>query len=294
MSDDFAARTANALAAVPVAAAKVGEFVERDGFRAVVNLGESTVSLPFVGMYLPPAGHPVQLELRAGQMVVTGPARPLPGIGVISATGTPRATVTAWGVDYLLPYRSSYTPVLGHNVEIQWTSDDGVIQGQVTATSNTVAPPVIPGGGVQPFHPDPFTAVDSASWGATYGWNTRDVWASDSYIGAWFYGSKIKDTIPDGAVIKSAAIFLSPRQVSGAAPNLRYHTSATRPGGAVTFAGTTFVLPSRTGWVSIPLAFIDYLKANNGGIGFDHGGYNIFRGTQADGQSGALDISWEA
>jgi len=244
-------------------------------------------------MYLPPAGHPVQLEQRGGRVVITGPARPLPGVGVITATGSPRATVTAWGVAYSLPYRSGYTPVLSDNVEISWSSDGGVIQGKVTATSNVVAPAINTAPALRTYAPDPFTAIDSASFGP-YGWNTRDVWSSNTYVGAWFYGSKIRDSIPDTARILSAAIYLNPRQLQGAAPNFRYHTSNTRPGGTVTFGGTTFALPLVRGWTPVPLAFIDFLKVNAGGVGFQNGGYSIYRGTQADQLSGALDISWEA
>ena len=40
--------------------------------------------------------------------------------------------------------------------------------------------------------------------------------------------------------------------------------------------------------------FSGSVKSNAGGVGFEHGGYSIFRGTQSDQLSGALDISWAA
>lgn len=292
MFDDLGRRVTASLGRVPQMSSKVAVFVSRSGYYATVNLGESTVALPFVGLSLPPAGHPVQVELRGRQLVVTGPARPLPGIGTITATGSPRATVTAWGISYTLRYRSSYTPVLSDEVEISWLGDEGTIQGKVTATSNVVAPATIDPASTLTYHPEPFTATDSGSYAS--GWAQRDVWASDSYLGAWFYGSKVKDTIPDAAVIKDAQLYLNPRQIQGAAPNLQLHTSASKPSGAVTFTGTASPLSVKSGWVPVPLAFIDFLKANDGGIGFNHGGYNIYRGTQADQLSGALDITWEA
>lgn len=293
MSADFASRVSEQLSRMPTVQSKLGVFVSRDGYKAVVNVGSETITIPFVGMYLPPAGHPVQLEMRDSQLVVTGPARPLPGVGKITGTGTPRATVTAWGTPYLLPFRSSYTPVLADDVEIAWSADGGVIQGKVTAISNVVPPVTNPGGGGGSFHPAPFTATGSGTFNPSYGkWISDDVYASSSTTGAWFYGSKVADTIPDSAVVTLARIYLNPRSVSGAAPVLQLHTAAWRPGGAVTFTGTGFALPARSGWVDIPVSFIDHLKVHGGGVGLNHGGYSIFRGTPADALSGALDIAW--
>lgn len=287
-------RTTEALRSIRSVQSKLGVFVARDGLQAVVNVGETTITLPFVGMYLPPTGHPVQLEMRDGQMVVSGPATPLPGAGVITGTGTPKAEVTAWGVAYSLPYRSSYTPVMGDSVEIAWSGDGGVIQGKVTTTSSSVPPSTVPGGGGASFHPAPFTAGDSGTRNKSGGgwWNT-DVYAGNTTDGAWFYGSKIQDTIPDGAVIQVARIFLSPRSVSGGLPRLQVHTSPTKTG-AITWVGSYYELPAKSGWVDIPSTFIDYLKVNPGGLGLNQGGYNIMRGLPSDGLSGALDIAWFA
>lgn len=293
MSDDHATRVALALAQIPTVQSKVGVFVARSGFQAVVNIGESTVTLPFAGMYLPPPGHPVQLDTRDGQTVVSGPARPLPGVGKITATGSPRATVTAWGIAYLLPYRTGYTPVLNDDVEIAWSAEGGVIQGKVTATSTAAPPSTNPGGGSGSFHPGPFAAMDSGTWNPSYSkWVSADVWASASTTGAWFYGAKIVDTIPTNATITLARIYLNPSSTSGAAPVLQRHTSPNRPGGGVAFVGAGYSLPARSGWVDIPTAFITGLVTEGGALGLNHGGYSIFHGVQGDSLSGALDIAW--
>lgn len=295
MPESFASRITDQVGAIQPVVAKTAIFISRNGFKALVNTGESSVVLPFVGMHLPPSGHPVQLELRAGQMVVTGPARPLPGIGKITATGSPKATVAAWGVSYVLAYRAGYTPVVDDDVEISWSGDEGVIQGKVTAVTVAVPPPVLAPPGTTLFHPPPFLAIDSGTWNPSYSkWITRDVWASLSTTGAWFHGNTVKDTIPDSAVVKLARIFLPPLSLTGGAPILQRHTSPTKPGSPVTFIGAGVALGSRSGWVDFPLSWVDYLKANPGGIGMNHGGFNKYRGTQSDGLSGALDISWEA
>jgi hypothetical protein len=290
MPTDYASRMAQQLAQIKPVRSKTATFVGFEGSLAVVNTGETTIRVPFTGQTLPPPGYAVQLEVRDGQVTVTGSAVPLPDTGVILATGEYLATVDANGIDYELPYQSAYLPIVGDQVEITWTRDTGVIQGKVTAFPVATAPPVaapVTGGS---FHPAPFTAVDSGSYGSR--WFTGDVYASDSNTGAFFYGSKVRDSIPDNAAITGARIYLNPRQSSGAAPILRAHTSATKPGGPVTFTGAGYALPARSGWVNIPTSMVDFLKANNGGIGFEHGGYSIFRGVSSDGLSGALDISW--
>jgi hypothetical protein len=272
-----------ALRRIPQVAQKTATFVRREGLKAVVNTGSTTIIIPFVGLYLPPAGHAVQLELRDGQWVVTGPATPLPGEGVITATGSPRAQVTAWGQVYTLRYRSSYTPVLNDLVELVWSADEGIIGGKLSASSAVVAP-----------GSDPFTAKDSGTWRSGSGWWTNTVRANVD-DGAWFYGNKIRDTIPDSATIVSARIYLPIQSIVIDAPGqLRLHNEPSKPGGAPTFVGSAFAMSARRGWRTIPTSFIDYLKANVGGIGFDGGGYWINYGVASDGLSGALDITYDA
>lgn len=280
-----------ALARVPEVRSKLAVFVERIGLKVRVNVGLTSVIVPFVGMYLPPPGHPVQMDYRDNEWVVSGPAAPLPGVGKITATGTPLASVLAWGTTYQLPYRSSYAPTIGDDVTITWSADGGIIESKVTATSLSTGPGANPGGGTQTFHPDPFTAVDSGS--LRFGsWWTNDVYASDNNIGAWFYGTKVADTIPDSAVILSARIYLPARQVQGFKPNLGYHNSAAKPGGALSILSAA-ALAVASGWVDISPGYVDAIKAG-GGIGLNHGGYNIYRGTASDGFSGALDVIYQA
>lgn len=282
------------LAEVPTITSKVGIFVSRTGNSAKVNVGTSSVTLPFVGLYLPPPGHPVQLSSVNAQVVVTGPARPLPGVGKVTATGSPRATVTAWGVSYVLPYQTSYTPALNDDVAIVWSADGGLITGKVSAVSNVLPPDANSGGGSGAFHPAPFTAIDSGTWRAGSGWWTPTVRANVD-DGAWFYGSKVKDTIPDTATIVSAFIYLPIQQIVVNAPGqLRLHIHPTKPAGAPTFTGSATGISAEPGWRQIPNSFIDYLKANDGGIGFDGGGQWVNYGVSSDQLSGALDIAWTA
>jgi hypothetical protein len=289
----LASRITEQLAAIPTVGMKMGTLVARSGSQVLVNLGESTVSLPVSAQQLPPSGHPVVVQTLDGRVAVTGPARSLPGRGVITGLGSPRVSVLAWDVTYTLPVAGSYTPALGDEVTITWDLDGGIVTSSISAPANVVPPPVVQPAGPQQFHPAPFTASDTGSFQSGR-WTKDDVWASDSLTGFWFYGSVIADTIPDEASITAAAIYLSPTQSSGSRPNLQLHSSATRPGGQPAFVGAQHQPAGTSGWQPIPLSFIDYLKSNAGGIGVNHGGYHRFRSKGQDGLSGALDITWTA
>jgi len=271
---------------------RVGSFIGRSDSRVTVQLGDARLVLPFVGHQLPPVGWAVQLELRDGDWVVLGPAAPLPNVGSITATGNPRATITAWGKTYTLPYRAWYTPAVGQTVNITWGPDGGVIEGAASTAVVAVTPEPPPTQPPTVFHPPPFTARDSGSY--RNGWAQNDVYASDSFISAYFYGPTVKDTIPDNARVLGARINLPVRQTQGADPILALHTSASKPGGPVTFTQQIALTGSRSGWVDFPTGWVDYLKANDGGLGFNHGGYTIYAGTARDQQAGALDLTWEA
>jgi hypothetical protein len=285
---------AAALREIPTVSSKLGTFVRRDGVRVVVSLAGKQVVLPFVGTALPPVGASVQVETRDGSTVVTGAAAPLPQVAKVTALAGLMVTVEAWGQPYTLRYLAAYTPAVGDEVSVSWGADGGVVQDKLSRSAPTPPPVAFQGtGALAEFHPGPFTATGSGSYGSR--WFTNDVYASSSNTGGWWYGSKVRDTIPDNAAIKSASIFLNARQVSGSDPVLRLHTSEGQPSGPLSFTAAPQALNgARKGWVPIPTAWVDYLKANAGGVGFEHGGYNIFRGTQSDALSGALDITWAA
>lgn len=289
----LAARITEQLANVPVVGMKMGTLVARSGSQVLVNLGETTALLSVSAQQLPPAGHPVVVQTLDGRVSVTGPARSLPGRGVITALGSPRVSVLAWDVTYTLPVAGSYTPSLNDQVSITWDLDGGLVVGSISAPTNVTPPEQNTPGPVQQFHPPPFTAVDSGSFQSGR-WTKADVWASDSLVGAWFHGTGIADSIPDSAEILGAAIYLPATRTGGAPPNLQLHTSATKPSGSVVFTGAQYQPPGRTGWQPLPTSFIDYLKSNPGGIGLNHGGYNIYASRGQDSLTGALDITWRA
>lgn len=284
-------RTDAALAAIPDQESLVGVFVSQTGVLATVVVGTSVVAVKVASQYPVAPGVTVRLERRDGQLIMLGPAVPLAATGKVTATGSPTCTVeypSGSGVTAQMGYNTAYTPTIGDDVLISWDAQGGTVVGKVSTVPGTVTPPTPP-------PPAPtkrrqtFTAIDSASYQSR--WWTPDVYASDGNIGAWWYGRKIRDTIPDSATITFAAIYLPLKQTYGDSPVIGVHTSETRPGGAVSFYTTSPIEP-RSGWVQIPNSYVDYLKANPGGIGWNHGGYSIWAGVGSDGLSGALDIAY--
>lgn len=285
--------TQEALAKIPTQQSLTATFVSQSGSVAIVIQGNSQLqvkSSAFGGMV---TGDAVRLERRRGDLVLTGPVAARATVGRVTATGS-LTTVeypNGSGVTADLRRINAYTPAVNDIVLIDWTTDGGAVVGKLDAAPSTT-PPAGPGTAPVKSYDVTFRANDSGAYQSGYGWRTNDVWSSASNIGAWFYGSKIRDTIPDAAVITSAQIYLPLRERRGAAPFGR-HASETKPGGAVSFSATG-ALAAITGWVSIPTTLIDHLKANPGGLGFDLGGRNIWNGTQLDKQSGAVRVKYKA
>lgn len=277
---------ARLLAAHRPTRSEVAVFVRMSGRFAVINIGTSTIEAPCVGFYPPVAGMPVRVDWVGGSPAVTGPVTPLNPLGVISGTGTPKATVTVDGVEYMLFYRDGYTPTVGDQVEINWVT--GVIQGKVTG-SEAPESPGESGGGAVPFRVT-VRAANSGRFQSGSGWWGNDPWASASNDGIWVYGNRVRDAVGSGSVTR-IQIYLPLQQQVGPA-SVGVHPHAWMPPGAPAI-GSLVDLPQgrRSGWQSLPVSFGTYVAAGGRGIAVADGGYNIWRGTRADSLSGALRIS---
>jgi hypothetical protein len=103
----------------------LGTYVGPSGVYAVVNIGDQTVTVANVGQYLPQPGDSVQLESRGGNLAMTGPSAPKPATATVTATGSPKITVTdSLGNSYDLGFLPTYTPNLGDVVSINWFSGE--------------------------------------------------------------------------------------------------------------------------------------------------------------------------
>lgn len=279
---------ARQLAAVTSARSEAAVFVRMDGRFAVVNIGTSTITIPCVGFYPPVVGMSVRVDWVNSSPAVTGPMKPLSPMGKITATGTPRATVTVDGTAYLLYYRSGYTPALNDDVEINWAT--GVIQGRVTGLSNPT-PPVENGGGSTSFDVV-IRAGNSGRYQPGSGWWSNDPRASNSNSGIWTYENRIRDAVAGGTVA-TAEIYLPLTQERGNC-SIGLHDHPGIPGGAPTITNLTpLALGNRAGWVRLPQVFGAYVAGGGSGIGVTApgGGDNIWRGTASDSYSGALRLT---
>jgi hypothetical protein len=286
-------RVVESLASIPEQQNLVGVFVSQTGPLATINQGQSTVQARVAAQYPFLPGDAVRLDRRDGELLVLGPSMPRSSVGRVVATGSPSITVeypNGSGVRAQMPYNSQYVPAVNDTVLIDWDSGGAVVC-KLTATPGATAPPTATAPATQQYR-QTFTAIDSGSFQAGRWW-TNEVWSSDNNIGGWFYGSKIRDTIPDTAQILATRLYLPARQVSGNPSNLGRHTSETKPAGTIAVVSTA-PQSARQGWVEIPTSLIDVLKVSAGGIGVDRGGYTIWRGTLTDGLSGALDITYNA
>jgi hypothetical protein len=286
------------LSTIPRIRSDVGVFVgfDTDG-RALVDIGETERSrIPAVLQCpTPQLNENVWVRFENNTVFIVWPTTQRPVEGVITTTGEVTASVTTELGDFEnLPYLATFTPASGMGVQLLWGPTGGVILGPLSDEQPVqVAPkPPTTGGGR---HETVFTAIDSGSWKGR--WWTQDVWyAEGNSVGAWWYGTKIKDTIPDHAVIETVEIFLTVTQASGSSPQIGFHRYTTRPDGpfqvenkqTLTHVGAGF-----TGWVQLSNIVGEFLKTNDGGIGTSGAGLRVFRGVGADpNQSGALRIRY--
>lgn len=279
---------ARQVAGVSTARSESAVFVRMDGRLAVVNIGTSTVTVPCTGFYPPVVGMSVRVDWVNGSPAVTGPVKPLNPLGKITATGSPRATVTADGVAYLLPYRSGYTPAVNDDVEINWAT--GIIQGKVTGL-NAPTSPGENGGGQTPFDVT-VRAQNSGRYQSGSGWWGNDPWASSSNSGIWVYGSALADAMGAGTVY-TCQVFLPLLQEVGVA-SIGVHAYGAIPGGPPSISAPSLMampLGGRGGWVHLTQSVGAYLASGAGGVGVlapSGGGFSKWRGTASDAMSGAL------
>jgi hypothetical protein len=266
----------------------VGTFVSATLTGCIVDAGGGRIPAQFGTSYLPEINEPVWLWFIDGVPFMMGSATVKPGQGTVMSVSAGLVTLSTVFGNVSVPYASTLTPTAGQVMKLYWQGGGYAQSVMSTSPALPTAPPA-PGGGGATSHTDTFTAVDSGSFNSS--WWTPQVYASDNNLGAFFYGSKIADTIPSRAAIGRVEVYISAQQITGSSPNFALHAHQSKPGGAPTLTSSTAV-PIAPGWVTLPTGWGDALKAGGGssGIGLNHGGYSILRSLAQDGQSGALRI----
>lgn len=269
----------------------LGQFVALDGVWAMVDIsnGDEAGRIParVTTPYRPEVGEQVFVVAIDGKYFLLGPAMPKPAQGTVSAVGPNTATVATDQGDVTATIGVGMTLSAGQVVKLFW-SDGAHVLAALTAAPTPPAPPPPPNSGPST-HVDVFTAVDAGSFSGGRWWQPQP-WASDSTLGAWFYGSKVRDTLR-GATVRKVELFASVAQRFGNLPNFGYHPHGAKPAAGPSIQAARAIDVADGRWITLPVSFGQYLADNVGGIGLVHGGYNKFRSLAADAQSGALRIT---
>jgi hypothetical protein len=271
----------------------VGTFVSTNSNGTVqVDFGNGPISCQSASPTQPLPGDSVVCIQNGASTVMLGPSSPRSPYGTVTATGSPTITVTTSSGSQQLFYVTTYTPTIGDTVVIS----GGIVVGKASGTpaGNYAPPPAAP-----KKYLVEFVARDSGTYyvpGSVY--NNTDVWCTSTgnNIGAWFYGTSIADTIPNGAVINSVQLyveeFYNEFPFSRALIGLHALTSKS---GAPSISSAV-AIPGGAGWITLPTSFGDALKTGTRkgvGTGSSGGsGFHKYRGRSADADSGKLRIGW--
>ncbi|QWT24935.1 hypothetical protein KPL76_06150 [Subtercola sp. PAMC28395] len=268
----------------------VARMISATQTQMVVDSGGGPFTASVASDYLPEVNDTVIVWSFDGVHFVVGSAVMKPGQGtVVSVSGNFVTLDTVFG-QVTVPFMRGITPAVSDVWMLSWNGGGKAVIPLSTSPVPGVPPPVTDGGAVQ--HVDTFTAVDAGSYG--YGsWKRGQVISSDHWQGAWFYGSKISDTLPSSAVVTKVELYLSVAQIIvNANTNIALHGYQSMPGGAPSY-GTSVSVPPISGWVTLPNSFGSALQTGGGsaGVGTNTGGWTNFSSLSQDGQSGTIRIS---
>lgn len=266
---------------------------------AMVNVRGSTIPAAMCGEQPNVGGHVWVLSVGDTALIIGKPARPAMGTVQSSPSQGFVSIATDDGKTRSLPYSVDDPPVAGQRWLLDWAADGHAIaraSGEVGAppyTPETSPLPGLGGGGVQErtFHP-----TDSGSFRGGW-WTSKVYYAENNTVGAYFYGTSIKDTIPDNAPISKVQIYLNCELSQGSSSTFwGLHGFAGKP------TGSGFSINDDVdkgyfgvggGWYDFPLAWGDALKVGTSlGIGTAGPGYRIFTGVEGGQQHGAIRIEW--
>lgn len=237
--------------------------------------------------YRPEVGERVFLLAVSGSFFLVGPAVPKPARGTVTSVSSSTVTLDTDVGSVQATYDAGTSLSVSQQVKLLW-SDGAHVVGILTAPPAPPTPPPAPVPAKRQ-HVDVFQAVDAGSFSGGRWWQAQP-WASDTTLGAWFYGSKIRDTL-QGAPVSKVELWSTLASRFGGNPNFGTHPHAGKPGAGPSIASATPLSPPNGGWLTLPTAFGQYLANNVGGIGLAHGGFNKFRSLSDDPQSGALRIT---
>lgn len=287
-------------AALEKTTSTIGVFVADVSGRATVNIGDNTITgILYATRYRPRKGEGVILTFYGNKVRITGPTAAKSNQGTITAIDAAHGLVTVLcdSKHYSLPYTQSYEnesnsagglgPVVGDLVSINWDSTSYVVD-KITAA--TVDPDVPPLTSAQKSFTKVFYPTQSGSYvTATSKWTGKkaDLYCDSTHEAAFFYGSAVKDSIKNAALIESVEVYLSLRTKAGAEPTIGRHYDGSEQSGGVSLSdGAT---RGWKGWIRLPVDWAQDWRSAVGGVAIS-GGKSIYRGIGTDHQAGKLRI----
>lgn len=281
---------------------RVGRYVGNDGLLALVDMGDQRVPVVFATPWVPEVNEPVFVDTIDGVSRLIGPTAPKPGLGVVQTVSGDFVTVLTDFGTFSMPYAAAVDgapPSSGDAVGIDWSS--GAKAYRLSTSPDPVPPPPPPSGGGPTVQSMVFRPVDAGSirkTGANGWWNARP-WNSPSNYGCVFYGTQMRDTIPDNAEFLGLEIFLTwaVRRWPG---TLRWgtHPDAYKGGLPAVSGSDPWDPGSAAGWYTPPWAASWFNTAKAGILGValnaQGSGQEEARSLAEDGQSMALKITWRA
>ncbi|MBP1241750.1 hypothetical protein ABID92_000422 [Frigoribacterium sp. PvP120] len=262
-------------------------FVSFARDRMQFDIGPERIDARAMTAYRPEVNEPVWIVAINGRFYFIGSALSKPGQGEVLDVVDGRAIVGTDIGDVSATIAEGIELVPGSIVTLYWQGGATVMNVLSSPPPVVEPPPAQTAGPTQ--HVDTFLALDAGTFGGG-NWKQRQVWASASTLGAWFYGTKIVDTLR-AAQVQRIEIYCTLAQVFGDAPVFATHPHPSQPPGAPSLSNSTARQVSSGIWLELPVAFGQWLAANVGGIGLNHGGFNKFRSLTEDPQSGALRIT---
>lgn len=271
----------------------LARFVSHDGGTADcdVSNGDAVgrVSALTMTEYRPTVGEQVWLLAIDGKFYLTGPVVMPPPVGTVVSAASDFVTVDTDVGQVQATYNQGDTLSASQQVRLVW-SDGPHVVGVLSTNPPPPEPPAPPPGTGPTTHVDTFTAIDAGTF-VSGRWSQPQPWASDSSLGAWFFGRKVRDTL-HGAPVSRIEMWVNLASKYGSPPNIGLHPHEVIPAGAPTITNARPIPVSSGIWLELPLEFGQALSDGSAaGIGLAHGGFNKFASLAADAQSGALRIT---
>lgn len=271
----------------------LAKFVSRDGGTAQcdVSNGDAVgrVAAQTMTEYRPAVGEAVWLLAIDGKFYLTGPVIMPPPLGTVVSAASDFVTVDTDIGQVQATYNQGDTLSASQQVRLVW-SDGPHVVGVLSTNPPPVDPPAPPAGSGPSLHVDTFAAIDAGSYLGGR-WGQSQPWASNSALGAWFLGSKVRDTLR-GAPVSRIEMWVDLASKFGDPPNIGLHPHDVVPAGAPTITDARPIPVTSGTWLELPVDFGQALSNGSAaGIGLAHGGFNKFASLAADAQSGALRIT---